>query len=84
MGTFNQMAAQQAQHAQRLIRGNALYRPGAALLFLHSIFFVALLTAGNVYAERDLALNSYHSAYLRFPAGTAMTDDLCPPQKRNE
>ena len=38
----------------------------------------------NKIKQIGVALNNYHSAYLRFPAGTVMTDDKCPPQKWNE
>lgn len=38
----------------------------------------------NKLKQIGVALNNYHSTWSRFPAGTVLTDDKCPPQGNNE
>jgi hypothetical protein len=52
MGTVNQMAAQQTQHARRLRRAYPLYLPGMALWFLVGLT-ISLLPTGKVFADPD-------------------------------
>ena len=42
------------------------------------------IQCANKIKQIGIALHNYHSTFLHFPAGTVMTDDLCPPRKRSE